>query len=123
MTAPDYEKAIVALICWKTMRGELYRGMVGLACMFRNRANAGWFEGSIYLNAVAFANESTVNWTEFPDAREPGFQNLLHAMDGLYNGNLADKTGGSLWVAHKSTADNIRGDRCEVGQYVFFKGE
>lgn len=123
MTGIDYEKSIVALICWKQMRGELYRGMSYLAMMLRNRAEAGWFEGSIYNNAVAVAREAGMNWADAPDSREPQYQQLLQIMDGIYTGQTPDRTGGALYFAHSTTADSIAGEiTTQVGQYIFFRG-
>jgi len=123
MTGIDYEKSIVALICWKQMRGELYRGMSYLAMMLRNRADAGWFEGSIYNNAIAFSNDMGMKWDEFPDSREPQYQQLLQVIDGIYASAVPDRTGGALYCAHSTTADSIAGEiTTQVGQYIFFRG-
>lgn len=122
MTGIDYEKAVVSLVCWKQMKSELYRGMVSLALMFRNRANAGWFDGSIYNNAIAWARESNLDLSEAPDARDYQFQQVLQAMDGIFLGTVVDKTGGSMYVAHISQADSISGEiTTQIGQYIFFR--
>src|SRR5882757_6559671 len=117
MIGIDCEKSVVAITCWKQMKGEQYRGMMFLAMMLRNRAESGWFEGSIYNNAIAFGKELNMDWTDFPDVREPQFQTLLQAMDGVYTGTLPDKTGGALYCAHSSAADVIAGEiTTQVGQ-------
>lgn len=122
MTGIDYEKAVVALVCWKQMKGELYRGMSCYAMMLRNRAEAGWFDGSIYNNASAVAREEGLKLDEFPDAREPQYQALLQAIDRIFDGGLADKTGGALYCAHISTQDGIAGEiTTQVGQFIFFR--
>jgi spore germination cell wall hydrolase CwlJ-like protein len=123
MIGIDYEKAVVALVCWKQMKGENYRGMVSLASVFRNRADAGWFNGTIYNNALVFSREQNMTWDDFPDAREPQFQTLLQAMDGVFLGTLPDKTGGAMYCAHASVTDSIAGEiTTKIGQYVFFRG-
>lgn len=122
MIGQDYEKAVVALVCWKHMKSEQYRGMSFLAMMLQNRANAGWFEGSIYNNAIRLAAESDMTFSDVPDAREPQFGALLQMMDGLFTGITPDRTGGALYFAHKSSADLIAGETtAEIGQYIFFR--
>lgn len=123
MTGIEYEKAVVALICWKQMKGELYRGMSYMAMMLRNRAKAGWFDGSIYFNAVAVARESEMKLEDFPDARELQFQNILQAMDGIFSDVTPDRTGGAMYVAHASSVETLAGEiTTQVGQYIFFRG-
>jgi len=123
MTGIEYEKGIVSLVCWKMMQAEQYRAMSMYATMLRNRAESGWFQGSIYNNAVAVGAESKLDFIDFPDAREYQFQQLLQAMDGIFSGSVPDRTGGALYCAHKSTLDQIAGETtAEIGQYIFFKG-
>jgi hypothetical protein len=123
MTGIDYEKSIVSFVCWKQMRGELYRGMISMAMMLRNRAEAGWFEGSIYNNAIKLGTEMGMDWSEFPDSREPQFQAMLQAIDGIYTGTIQDKIGGAAYYAHKSSEESIVGEiTANIGQYVFFRG-
>lgn len=122
MTGIDYEKAVVSLICWKQMRGEQYRGMSFYAMMLRNRAKSGWYEGSIYNNAAKVAQEEDLKLDGFPDSREPEYQRLLQAVDGIFEGTLPDKTGGALYCAHTSTQDSIAGEiTTQVGQFIFFR--
>lgn len=121
MTAPDYEKSIIALCCWRQGKAELYRGMLSVAMAIRNRAKTGWFEGSIYKNAVAVLVENPSN-TEFPDARDPQFQDLMQAVDGVYDDRIADKTDGALYWISAQSAEQISGvTTCQVGQIIFFK--
>jgi hypothetical protein len=122
MTGIDYEKAFVAYVCWKQMQSETFRGMLFLAMMLRNRAQAGWFDGSIYRNAVSFMHEMALDPVPCPDAREPQFLNLLQSIDGIFSGEILDRTGGALYVAHRSVNDVIAGERtAELGQYIFFR--
>jgi hypothetical protein len=124
MTGVDYEMSIVSFVCWKQMKGELYRGMVSLAMMLRNRADSGWFEGSIYNNAIALGKDMGMDWSEFPDAREPQFQAMLQAIDGIYTGTIQDKIAGATYYAHKSSEESIVGEiTANIGQYVFFRGQ
>lgn len=122
MTGIDFEKTIVSFVCWKQMKGELYRGMSFLAMMLKNRSDSGWFESSIYNNALAFMRETDMKLDEFPDVRHPEFLNLLQTIDGIFAGTTPDRTGGALYVAHKSQTDTIAGERtAEIGQFIFFR--
>lgn len=124
MIGEEFEKSIVALVCWKQMKEGLYRGMISVGLMLRNRAMAGWCEGSIYLNACLLAREENIKLDDLPDSREPQFQSLLHKMDDLFSGVLPDKTEGALYVAHISSQDAIAGEiTTQVGQYIFFRGK
>lgn len=121
MIGIEFEKSIVALASWSVGRQDLYKGMAGVAMVIRNRAIAGWFEGSLYLNAVAVLNENPI--TEYPDAREPEFQKILQAMDGIFEGSIPDKTDGGLWITNiRTSVEQIKGTvTCTIGQLMFVK--
>ena len=122
MTGPDYEKSIVALVCWARMKTELYRGTIAVAHVLRNRAAADWFEGSIYLNAVADFPEAIDGLLEHPDVRDPEFQKLLLGIDKLFAGQLTDKTDGAMYFTKASSEDTIAGTvTTKIGQTIFFK--
>lgn len=122
MLGIEYEKAIVSLVCWKTMKSETYRGMIAMAMMLRNRANAGWFEGSIYNNAIVLGRDMKLDWSDFPDAMEPEYQGVLANMDGIYSGIVPDKTGGALYCSHVSSLDSLVGEiTTQIGQFVFYR--
>lgn len=120
MIGIEFEKSIVALASWSVGRQDLYKGMAGVAMVIRNRAIAGWFEGSLYLNAVAVLNENPI--TEYPDAREPEFQKILQAMDGIFERTILDKTDGGLWITTRISETPIKGQvTCSIGSLVFVK--
>jgi len=122
MTGLDYEKSVVALVCWARMKSELYKGLIAVAQVLRNRAEAGWFEGSIYQNAVAEFPEAINGLIEHPDVREPEFQKLLLGIDKLYAGQLTDKTDGAMYFTRASDAEIIKGTiTATIGQTIFFK--
>lgn len=122
MTGHEYEKSVVAIICWKQMRGELYPGMIRLAMMLSNRAKSGWYDGSIYNNALAFSREMKMEWEDFPDAREPQFSDLLRVIDGVFTDTVIDHTHGATYCAHISASDSIAGEiTAKIGQFIFFK--
>jgi len=129
MTGIDYEKAIVAFVCWLEAKDELYRGMISVAMALRNQAKAGWNDGSIYRCALYHFDEGVIfkdreMQQDYPDAREPQFQNLLTAMDGIFSDTLPDKTEGAVYWANQSSnfADVFKHERTlQVGQLIFFK--
>lgn len=122
MTGLDYEKLVVALVCWAWMKPELYRGMIAVAHVLRNRAAAGWFEGSVYQNAVAEFPEAINHLIEHPDVRDPEFQKLLLGIDKLYAGQLTDKTNGAMYFTKAADEEVIAGTvTAKIGQTIFFK--
>lgn len=122
MTTTDYyEKSIVALACWRFLGTETYRGMLMVAMVLRNRAEQGWFEGSIYNNATAEMADRYSTGAH-PDPRDPEFQKLLQAMDGIFSGSIEDKTGGGLYWTLLANEEIIAGERtAQFGKYIFFK--
>lgn len=139
MTGDTYEQGIVALACWREMRGDLYTGMVSVGLVLRNRSLAGWHNGSIYNNAIAIDQLSSMsvkgdpNTIQYPDSREPQFQKLMQAMEPLFDNTLADITQGAMYYAALKYAnsgwffENIvsQPDKhpkiLQIGQTTFFK--
>jgi hypothetical protein len=114
MTGLDFEKAITALACWRSLKNEQYRGMSFGAMALRNRAAESG--KSIYEHAVHLLDAG-----EWPDAREPQFQSLLSVLDGIYSDTTPDRTDGAThWV---SEGDVVGERTCGVGQVIFYKGE
>ena len=99
MTTSDYTKSIIALACWRAASTELHSVMLSVCMVFKNRSDAGWFEGDVYENAWRWLLE---NPGEFPDVRDPQFQQLLNKLDLVLTGMVADKTGGALWFAPRT---------------------
>lgn len=120
MTGIEYEKSIVAQTCWQALNGELYRGMIAVANVLHNRASAGWFQGSLYWNAVAM--QQLRKYDRHPDVRDPEFQKLLQGIDLLFAGKLSDKTEGALYFADPAETEAIAGQvTAKIGQTIFFK--
>lgn len=119
MTNDTFEKSIVALACWDAAKGEQLNGMLAVGSCLNNRAKAGWFNSSIYDNAVALCVENRIN--QFPDVREPSFQNLLQLIDGIET--RFDLTNGGLWFCSaKEEKDTSKTTFTgQVGQLQFFK--
>jgi hypothetical protein len=88
--------------------------------MLHNRAAKGWFQGSVYWNAVAVLTESECKM--HPDVRDPEFQKLLMGVDAMFAGKLSDKTDGALYCVPASGSETIQGTvTAKIGQYLFFK--
>lgn len=104
MTPQEYSKAQVATACWRAAQGELHSVMLCVAMVFKNRAEAGYYESDLYENAVAWLKE---NPGEFPDIRDPQFTSLLLKLDNVTSGQVADKTGGALWFYPKQELEDM----------------
>ena len=100
MTTTEFKTGIIALACWRAAQGELHQVMLAVCQVFINRAAAGWYDGDLYEVAWRWLYE---NSGEFPDPREPQFQNLINRIDSLIViGGVSDKTGGALYFARTS---------------------
>ena len=76
--------------------------MLAVCQVFKNRADAGWYDHDLYLNCTHWLEE---NPGEFPDTRDPQFQQFLSKMDKVITGEVADKTGGAIWFYPKKALD------------------
>jgi hypothetical protein len=114
MTGLDFEKAVVALACWRSLKNEQYRGMSFGAMALRNLSAISG--KSMYEESVHFLDESK-GW---PDAREPQFQSLLSVLDGIYSDTTPDRTGGATdWTDSDKVFEGER--TCQVGQVTFYR--
>lgn len=143
-TFSDFEKSIVALTCLREMRGEGMNAMLAVAFVLRNRAKAGWFRGSAYLNAVAakqFSSMSVVgdpNTIWYPsEPNDPSLIQLLQLMDEVFdpdNPRVDNISNGALyyWVPEHSTpngwfATHVANNETEhprcavIGKTIFYK--
>ncbi len=138
MTGLEFEKSVVALACWREMRGEGINAMLAVAFVLRNRANAGWHQHSIYNNAIALNQISSMsvlgdkNTIKYPDPRDPDFQMLLHKIDAIYEDAQDQITNGAKYYAVLTDAtsgwffDNIVNKPAEhprvaqIGKTTFF---
>jgi hypothetical protein len=114
MIGEDFEKAIVALACWREMRSEGVNGMLAVALVLRNRAKKGWYHGSLYENAIALNQLSSmsvrgdVNTVHFPDTREPQFQTLLQLLSEVFDDSRVDNlTNGALYFAVVNNSNSV----------------
>ena len=98
----DFSKSQIALACWRAAKEELHTVMLCVCMVFQNRAKAGWYEGDVYENAVQYLRETK---PEFPDTRDPQFQQMLVKLDTVLTGLVPDKTGGALYFYDKRTQE------------------
>lgn len=122
MMTLEFEKATTALACWRAAGTELYRGMIAVGMVLRNRATAGMFEGDIYKNAIMELNDALGDNNDYPDPRDQQFQTLLRGMDALFDYTLVDKTGDALWYAKLHDDHPIAFERtAHIGNLIFGK--
>ena len=120
MTPSEFGKSQIALACWRAAKSELHSTMLSVGIVFRNRAKAGWYEGDLYENAARWLAE---NPGEFPDLRDPQFQQLLLKLDSVTSGLAQDTTDGALWFCPKSELpERLPGTiTATLGQIVFVR--
>jgi hypothetical protein len=118
VTTSDYSKSIIALACWRAAQTELHSAMLCVAMVFKNMADAGWYEGDVYTAVCHWLAE---NPGAFPDVRDPQFQQLVNKLDLVLTGMAADKTDGALWFGPK-TLEKIEGTiTTTVGNLIFVR--
>lgn len=103
----EFQKSVIALACWNAVAPEPHQAAL-LACMvFRNRAQAGWFDGDLYENCSRWLVENPPD--EYPDGRDPAFQEFLAKLDGVVVGLVPDRTGGALYFARRDQVEKVAG--------------
>ena len=123
MTTSDYRNFAIATACWRAAKSDLHQVMLSVLLVFKNRATAGYFEGDLYTVAVNYLVE---NPGDFPDPRDPEFQQLLNKLDGVISGQVQDKTGGALWFYPKHELDTEKlasgySITTTIGSLIFIK--
>jgi hypothetical protein len=120
MNPSDFSKSIIALACWRATQGETHQAMLCVCMVFLNRADTGWYGGDLYDNCTAWLSE---NDGDFPDTREPQFQQLLAKLDGVISGQVPDKTGGALYFVKKQDAvEKLAGSiTATIGNMIFLR--
>ena len=94
MIVSEFSKAQIALACWRAAKTETHLVMLSVCQVFMNRAKAGWYDGDLYENCIRWLAEFP---GEFPDLRDPQFQQLLTNLETVTSGMVQDKTDGALW--------------------------
>jgi spore germination cell wall hydrolase CwlJ-like protein len=121
MTPNDFTTSIIALACWRAARTELHSVMLAVCQTFMNRARA--IQQDIYRVAASYIDENPDG--DFPDIRDPQFQNLISKIESVLDGRVPDKTDGALWFVSKDklTPDLLKPftRTAEIGQMIFCK--
>lgn len=106
MTVADFEKSLCSLVAWREERSNGINGMLGVLFVIRNRARAGWNQGSWSKNIAAhnqFSSISVIGDSQtvvYPDVRDPLFLQLIQVVDSVYDDARPDNlTGGALYYA------------------------
>jgi hypothetical protein len=71
--------------------------MLAVCQTFMNRARA--VQQDIYRVAASYIDENPDG--DFPDIRDPQFQNLISKIEAVLDGRVPDKTDGALWFVPK----------------------
>ena len=118
MIANDFNNSIIALACWRAAKTELPPVMLAVCQVFKNRADAGWFDHDLYQNCVQWLIE---NPGDFPDTRDPGFRQMMVKLDSVTSGSVPDRTGGAMYFCPKSQLlEKIEGQiTTTIGNVVF----
>ncbi len=106
MIVADYEKGLAALLAWREERSNGINGMLGVLFVVRNRAKAGWSQGSwskIIEAHNQFSSMSVSGDSQtvlYPDPRDPSILSVLQLVDSVYDDTRPDNlTGGALYYA------------------------
>ena len=118
MTASEFSRGVMAQAAWQAAQNETHQVMLSVLMVFKNRAEAGWYDGDLYENCARWLGE---NPGEFPDVRDPQFQNLISKLDGVITGLVPDKTGGAFYFAPKDTEAFVGSITATVGQTIFIR--
>lgn len=124
MTVTDFKQSQVALACWRAAQTELHQTMLAVCQVFLNRAAAGWYDGDLYENCYHWLEE---NPGEFPDTRDPQFQQLLSRIDSVTSKLVSDVTGRAIYFVPKVDFDEAilpsqYSITTTIGSLVFIKG-
>lgn len=110
MQTEDFTKSIACLLAWREERGNQTNGMLGVLFVLRNRIKAGWFGGDWIRNMAVHGQFSSMTvkgdsqTVEYPDPRDPTFQQLLNYIDHIYDDTMPDTlTNGALYYADLSS--------------------
>jgi hypothetical protein len=116
MTVEDFEKAQAVLLAWREERSNGSNGMLGVLFVVRNRAKAGW-SGGDWLAVIdahnQFSSISVLGDSQtvmYPDVRDPGFLQILQAVDSVYDDTRKDLlTNGALYYADMASPGYTKG--------------
>lgn len=97
MTADEYTKAQLASLMWRAAAHISFPAMVAVGLCVRNQVKDGnWLP---VIDKIDAQNAAT--GLDCTDARDPKFQDVLTAVDGIFDGTRVDRwtNGGTQWWA------------------------
>jgi spore germination cell wall hydrolase CwlJ-like protein len=104
MVIEDFEKGLLALVCWREARGDGIEAMLAVAHVIHNRVKA-WgksycevIDGHDQFSSMTIAGDSQL--LVWPDVRNPLFVQLLQKLDDAYAGTGDDLTKGSIYYGN-----------------------
>lgn len=121
MTVDDFIKANAAVLAWRAAAGDGANAMLGVLFVIRNKAKAGERDGNWLdiLQRMALDNDYSVL---LPDPREPSFQSVLQAVDGVYDDTLTDTlTDGATHYSYGGKDSKGLERVSQIGNVVFYK--
>jgi hypothetical protein len=93
MQGSEFVKSLLALRAYRDAASEGLTGMLAVCFVYRNRVNAGWWDGSwveVLKHHKDVSAYESQNETDIPDPRNYAFQCLLQEIDGIFNGTRED---------------------------------
>lgn len=112
MISHDFEKSILALVCWNESHQESLDAMLAIGHCLMNRAR----ESSLPLLEV-FAQ---FQHGAYPDSRDPRFTALLNGIDRVYEG-AKDPTDGCLNWSRPIHGEAAKPPRFKCGSFYFWQ--
>jgi hypothetical protein len=122
MVGDDFVKALLVQIAWRDCQKFGFANQVGVLLCLRNQTEQ-LYDG----NWLAAVNHTLAGDTFLDaladDVRDPNFQKLLQAVDGVYDGTRTDKlTDGALWWRVPDSLSPVGAERTAVvGRVVYYK--
>lgn len=92
MTGDDFLKAKMAETAWRCRRGGGIVAMMAVAFVVRNRVktlNESWL-AACEMELDSAQADGLIDLAD-PEIRDPEFQQILHAVDGIFGDRLLDK--------------------------------
>ena len=102
MTADDYTKGQLASLMWRAASHISFPAMVAVGLCVRNRVKDGnWLPVIEEMYGAYDTKEARIiQGSPCTDARDPKFQDVLTAVDGIFDGTRVDRwtNGGTMWA-------------------------
>ncbi len=88
MSPDEFLKGQATLLAWRDGQEYGTNACIGILFVIRNQAKK--MDGD-WLSAVSYLTLLNNPRSDFPDVRDPSFVQILHAIDGVYDGSLTDR--------------------------------